>query len=219
MKGRPIGQQIDYEEREEGIWAKAQLDLAAKYRKTLDQMIARGDLRFSSGGVDHLATKAKDGHIKTWPWVELSVTPMAAHPGAAVYAVKSTDALEHITSIGSDVPASLVVAAFKAFDALEDPGSGSFDDQGTRVVSEVGQYLERARNRYEQRATKVGREFSSTNRQWLQSLDERLASLAELRAEVQELLKRTDPETSKRVDPAVWEALAEQARFLGVTPS
>lgn len=218
MKATAQGRQVEHEVRDEGVWARAQLDKAAKYHATVKRMIDQGLLFFSSGSAPQMAAKNADGLITRWPWLELSLTPTPANTLARPYAVKMADFVDHAEAGGVDLSAAAVKAVLAALDerGAEDSGSESFDDQGTRVVSEVGSYLERAEKRYAQRATKVGRELSGTNRQWLQSLDERLAAVAELRKEVQELLSKTDPEAAKSAVLAVIEAEATLARSLGV---
>lgn len=219
MKATVQGRQTEYEVRpDEGVWAKVQLDKAAKYHATVKRMIDQGLLFFSSGSAPQMAAKNADGHITRWPWLELSLTPTPANTLAKPYAVKMADFVDHAQAVGVDLSAAAVKAVLAALDERgdEDSGSESFDDQGTRVVSEVGSYLERAETRYAQRATKVGRELSGTNREWLQSLDERLGALAELRKEVQTLLAKTDPDAAKSAVLAVIEAEATLARSLGV---
>jgi hypothetical protein len=90
-KAQKVGQQSEYELREEGVWAQSQLNANARYRKAIDQLIEKGALGYSAGAYPHLARKNAKGEITRFPWVELSLTPFPAHPGAlGVHYVKSS---------------------------------------------------------------------------------------------------------------------------------
>lgn len=119
LKSDTIGRQVDYEQRDEGLWAQVQLGRNARYRKAVDQLVAEGALGYSSGAMGHLATKNADGEITRWPWVEISLTPIPSHPGTLVHHVKSAALIEHLTAAGSDIPAPLVAAALRRLDDLE----------------------------------------------------------------------------------------------------
>ena len=59
-----------------GVWVQAQLDKSHEYFDAIKELIKKGKLFFSSGAMRHLIeTNTKTGEIKTWPWVELSLTP------------------------------------------------------------------------------------------------------------------------------------------------
>lgn len=190
IKTAVVGGTVAVMPQEEGIWTRVQLDVRNRYLRAIQELVQKSALGFSSGAMAHLVrVDNQSGEIKQWPWVELSTTPTPSNPDAIVYTVKSRVALEHLAALDAD------------------SGSESFDDQGARVVAEVEKYAKRVHRRYAQRAAKVGRELSATNRGWLQSLDERLAALLDLRGEIKEALRRTDPEAEKA-------ARAEFARFL-----
>ena len=199
LKTSVVGQVTKHDPIDDGIWAKAQLDKNHRYLNAIQELIDKGALGFSSGAMSHLVdVDKKTGEIKKWPWVELSLTPIPANPDALVYAVKSATAVAHWAALG------------------DGSGSESFDDHAARVVREVEDYAGRVRKRLETRVGKIGRELSTTNRQWLQSLDERLASLIDLRAEIKEALHRTDPEAEKAARAAYLRFLELQAAELGV---
>jgi len=202
----PVGRQTEYEAREEGIWAQVQLDKHARYRKTIDQMVEAGSLGYSSGAISHLVTKSAGGEIVRWPWVELSLTGTPASPAAlGVHYVKSLAAIEAVQAVGADIT-PMVKALVAALDtSSDDSGSESFDDQTARVASELGEYLSRARKRYETRAAKAD-PFSAANREGLVSLDAQLAAVVEFHAEVQDFIKRTDPDHRADVQEAVAKA-------------
>lgn len=220
VKTTVVGRQMGFEIRDDAAWVQSQLDKSSRYYKVVKELIEKGALGYSSGAMPHLVTKTSTGHITRWPWVEISLTPTPANPNK-VYAVKAVDALAHLEAIGEDVPEPLK-AALKALDewadakATDDPGPESFDDQGARIAAEVEAFMGRAVKRFEIRATKVGRELSITNRQWLQSLDERLAALIDLRKEVRDLISRTDPEAMAAAKALDLELLMDDLRRSGV---
>lgn len=65
---------------EVGLWAEAQLDMHKRYVQTVQQLVDKGILSWSSGSLPHLVTVGADGHIKRWPIVEASLTPTPAEP-------------------------------------------------------------------------------------------------------------------------------------------
>ena len=166
MKTALVGRQIAREVQDAGHWVKVQLDKRNRYFEQIAQMVREGILSFSSGSIPHLVHAEQDGSIKAWPWVELSLTPTPANPLAeAMYAVKASDAIEHIASVRSAVPEALKAAVDAIEDGFteqpDDSGSESFDAHAERVASEVANLVDRARKRYETRsADKTGRELS-----------------------------------------------------------
>lgn len=215
VKAASAGRQIEREERDIGQWVKVQLDKRGRYVDAIRHLVDEGALSFSSGAMPHLVKTRKDGFIERWPWVELSGTPTPAEPGASIYAVKSVDAIEHLTAVKAS--AALVALLDASTGEPEDAGSESFDDQAARVASVVGEFVKRADARIEVRAAKAGRELSASNRTWLQSLDERLAAVTDLRAEVKQALSRTDPDAKKAVSALEVELLLSDLRRAGLT--
>jgi HK97 family phage major capsid protein len=63
-----------------GLWAEAQLDLRQRYVRTIQKLVERGVLGWSSGSLPHLVDVEDDGRIKCWPIVEGSLTPAPAEP-------------------------------------------------------------------------------------------------------------------------------------------
>lgn len=63
-----------------GLWAEAQLDMRQRYVRTVQRLIDKGALGWSSGSLPHLVEVADDGQIKRWPIVEGSLTPAPAEP-------------------------------------------------------------------------------------------------------------------------------------------
>lgn len=122
------GRQVDHTLTDEGVWARAQLDVSAKYHATVSRLVKAGKLFFSSGTMPHLVDTDDEGHIKRWPWVELSLTPTPANPLAVVHAVKSTDLIERLAAADLAVPADLIAVALKSLDVLPP------DDDAEKVV-------------------------------------------------------------------------------------
>lgn len=216
MKTALVGRQIAREVQEAGHWVKVQLDKRNRYFEHIAQLVRDGKLAFSSGSLSHLVQAEKNGHIKAWPWVELSLTPTPANPDAAVYAVKASDAIEHIASVpGTDVPAPLKAAV----DAIEDgfteqtPEGDSepetLADHSQRVLAEVKAWVERIEARAEFRA-KSGRELSKAN----------VEALRQAHRLIGELLERNDKPTEDEAEASktVAEYLRLEAAQLGAIP-
>jgi hypothetical protein len=229
MRTTVIGRQVDHEVREEGVWASVQLDRAAQYRKTVDELIEQGALGFSSGAMPHLATKSRNGQITRWPWVELSLTPIPAHPGTVVHYVKSADALAHLREAGTVIPEGLTESALKALDewadarALGEPPDGlTYAEHFDRVLVDARALAERGHDISMLRA-KAGRVLSSANRQRLATLRDRIrdssAQAADVLRDLDELLASTDPEAEKSsaLMAVILEAEATRARLFGAT--
>ncbi|MFN8372547.1 MAG: phage major capsid protein [Anaerolineae bacterium] len=65
---------------EVGVWAEAQLDLRRRYVRTVQRLVEKGVLAWSSGSLPHLVEVADDGFIQRWPIIEGSLTPTPAEP-------------------------------------------------------------------------------------------------------------------------------------------
>jgi HK97 family phage major capsid protein len=63
-----------------GVWAEAQLDTRQRYVRTIQKLVDKGALGWSSGSLPHLVQVADDGRIVRWPIVEGSLTPTPAEP-------------------------------------------------------------------------------------------------------------------------------------------
>jgi HK97 family phage major capsid protein len=63
-----------------GVWAEAQLDTRQRYVRTIQKLVDKGALGWSSGSLPHLVEVADDGRIVRWPIVEGSLTPTPAEP-------------------------------------------------------------------------------------------------------------------------------------------
>jgi hypothetical protein len=217
LKASVAGRQVEYDVREEGVWAQAQLEKGAKFRRAIDQLIDEEALGWSSGAMAHLVTKAAGGHITRWPWVELSMTPIpAAGPLSAIYAVKSAALIEHLSAAGTDVPAPLVAAALKALDDLPSDRDDALPD-GAKVMdfldrlSVDGSPWVRARKDW---FGKSGRVLSRDTRARLEAHP---AALRQLADDIDELLASADapPPQAKAVAWAI-DLEAERARLFGV---
>lgn len=195
------GRQVEHEITDEGVWARAQLDVSAKYHATVSKLIGAGKLFFSSGTAPQLVESDEAGHIKTWPWMELSLTPTPANPLAVVHAVKTAEAIEHLQAVDLPVPAELIASALKRLDALtddDDPLAGlKFAEHADRLLADVEAFRTRTSSLTELRA-KAGRVLSATTRE---RLSRHPASLRELADDLDGLLTEADAEkVAKSVD-------------------
>ena len=223
IKTAVVGRQVEFETRDEGIWAQSQLDLNAKYRKAIDRLIEQEALGYSGGAMAHLATKnARTGFLTRFPWVELSLTPIPANPGnLGVHYVKSATVIEHLEAVDLPLPEPLK-AALAALDEWaetrdDDPLAGlKFADHADRLLDGVREFHDRASEVAAMRA-KSGRVLSAATR-------ERLAnhpgSLRQLADDLDALLADADSEKSdpgkSALHAAIFEALAAESRALGV---
>ena len=225
IKTVPTGRQTEHEfDPDEGVWARGQLDVSAKYHKAVKRLLEAGKLYFSSGTMEHLARKkSATGEITSWPWVELTLTPTPANTDAVTRAVKSVDLITHLDDAGIDIPSGLVASALKALDDLEadyeeedDEGLRAglkFADNADRLLADVEAFRSRTGDIAALRA-KSGRVLSGATR-------ERLArhpgSLRELADDLDQLLSEADAEkASKSIQSVMIEAERERSRALGV---
>lgn len=214
MKTAIQGRQAEHEVREEGVWARAQLDASAKYHATVSRLIGEGKMFFSSGSVPHLVRSTKDGHITHWPWVELSLTPTPANPWAAVHPVKSTDLIERLADAGISPSPQLIAAALKALDSIPSdddmclPAGLKFADHADRLLVDVEEFRDRLSGLVEVRA-KSGRVLSATTRE---RLLRHPASLRELADDLDGLLAEADADKTKTVDLGLLHQVAETLR-------
>lgn len=226
MKTDRIGRQVDYDTRDEGIWAASQIDMNARYRKAVDELIEREALGYSSGAMQHLATKdATTGRIKRWPWVELSGTPIPAEPlTLGIHYVKSAHgALLALEGEGVSVPDPLkaAIAALDNWAETRDaaPAAVTYADEYDRLLVASSAFVDRTADLADIRL-KSGRVLSTANRQRLSELRDRIAAASEhasgVIADLDDLLTVTDPGASKRLWDAVFEALTSEAAGLGV---
>lgn len=192
-----IGEVFEAKTTDAGIWVRTQLDKAHRYYEFIKQLVDQQALGFSSGAVPHLVKTDKDGRIKQWPWVELSLTPTPANPNAIAYTVKASEALEHLASVDADIPEPLA-AALKALDEWADstPDNGSAEplaDRLQRVTAEVEAVVEHANEHYEMK-TKAGKPISKANRERLSALRRQLDDLGQ---SLDAFLAEADPERKK----------------------
>ena len=66
-------------EDEIGLFIQAEIDKHADYAAAVLKLVDQGLLGYSSGAVSHLA-RSENGMIKTWPFVEISLTVTPAEP-------------------------------------------------------------------------------------------------------------------------------------------
>lgn len=85
---------------EDGHWVKAQLDIRHRYYNQVKRLIGDDVLGGSSGSVEHLVKRAKNGHLDRWPWIEQSLTPAPCNP----YSVVVKEAAKHYKSLDLEAP-------------------------------------------------------------------------------------------------------------------
>lgn len=198
VKTEVVGRQKTVTVGDEGGFVTGELDKRSRWYARVKKLIDAGALGFSSGAMPHLVQTNKSGHIKRWPWVELSLTPTPAHPGAVAYAVKA-DASAFTTD-------------------GDGPEDGPYTDHGERVLADVAGFLERTDDRVEAR-TKVGRELSTANREALRELDGHLAGwVTEIAAKRERIhgLLGPDADAGKAMQELETELLVSELRRSGV---
>lgn len=75
-----------------GVWFETQLDLRNKYKSYIYEMAKAGELGWSTGSAQHLVQRVavgKSNFMKSWPIVEVSLTPMPVEPRTQAVALKS----------------------------------------------------------------------------------------------------------------------------------
>lgn len=222
LKSSVQGRQVDYDLRPEGVWARVQLDRNARYRKAIDSLIDEGALGFSAGAMPHLATKSARGEIKRFPWVELSGTPIPAHPATlGLHWVKSADAIRHLEEVDFSMPASLKAALIALDEWAEDRDDDGlhaglkFADHADRLLTDVTAFRDRTGSIALLRG-KSGRVLSASTRERLMRHP---ALLRELADDLDGLLSAADADkAAKHADLAALsiESEALRARLLGV---
>src|SRR5271157_2076311 len=105
IKADVVGHDTAIIKKDDGRWIQGQLNKSYKYWEALKALIKAGKLYLSSSSVPHLVTKALDGAITRWPWVETSLTPTPANPLAVISVLK---AIEDLEALGMDIPLELV---------------------------------------------------------------------------------------------------------------
>lgn len=93
-EGSPIylGKAVSREVRSDGVWYRVVLDKLSKFARDVWEGAKDGKIKVSSGSAAHLARVGRNGHIKEWPVIELSLWEMdqaAANTyGVAIPAMK-----------------------------------------------------------------------------------------------------------------------------------
>ncbi len=75
-----IGHVIKATPDEIGLWVEGVIDAHNDWVDGVHKLIDKGVLYFSSGSAPHLIKRAENGEIKSWPMIELSLTPTPAEP-------------------------------------------------------------------------------------------------------------------------------------------
>lgn len=222
LKSSVQGRQTDYDIRSEGVWARVQLARNAKYRKAIDALIEQGAYGFSSGAMPHLATKNAKSEITRWPWVELSGTPIPAHPGTlGIHYVKSADMLSRFSAVEIELPDPLKAALIALDEWAEDhdeslAGPSKFADHADRLLTDGTALRDRLASIATLRA-KSGRVLSASTRE---RLTRHPALLRELADDLDDLISAADApkDAAKAADLAALSIETERivSRLLGV---
>lgn len=97
VKGK-IGQVTNYYVDEVGVWFDMQLQQSNKYIGAIKRLIDQGVLGYSTGAFPQLI-KREGGVIKSWPILEVSITPNPAEPRTlGVDFVKDIDEIDQLIS-------------------------------------------------------------------------------------------------------------------------
>lgn len=81
-----------------GLWYEAQLEMRDEYDKAIYGLVEKKKLGWSTGSASHLVERERVGkawYIKSWPIIEVSLTPVPCEPRTEAVPLKSL-ALEHI---------------------------------------------------------------------------------------------------------------------------
>lgn len=63
-----------------GLWVEAQIERHNRWADAVMELVDRGVLHFSTGAAAHLVRRGEDGQLKSWPIIEISLTPEPAEP-------------------------------------------------------------------------------------------------------------------------------------------
>ena len=76
----PIGAEVKWEQKDDGIWLEAQLSKSGIYQEHIMELARQGLLGFSSGANPRSVVKSASGLIERWMWMETSLLPIPANP-------------------------------------------------------------------------------------------------------------------------------------------
>ena len=85
----PIGQFVASEPTKLGQWGRAILDKANAYMQDIMTLVELGKLKFSSGADPSGIVREPDGHIKSWPIKEASLSYCVINPDQPLPAIKA----------------------------------------------------------------------------------------------------------------------------------
>ena len=85
----PLGYIKTIDEVAEGLWITAQMNKRHDYFVAVAELMSADALGFSSGSIQHLASKNDVGIIKSWPLIEVSLTTSPVNPFAKISSIKS----------------------------------------------------------------------------------------------------------------------------------
>lgn len=135
----PVGKVTTIKADDRGLWFEAVIDRASQYAEMVRDLIEMGVVGVSSGAPPHMVRFVGDT-IKSWPLIEISLTPTPAEPGTigAIDTVKR--ALEMvgyksiaIADLDNETEAGATVAGSKQPSAAPSAEPPSDQDAGSPV--------------------------------------------------------------------------------------
>jgi HK97 family phage major capsid protein len=138
-----IGKTISVEPDEFGLWVEAELDRHKAYVDYVVQLVEKGALGWSSGSVGHL-TRRDGKTIKTWPIVEMSLTPTPAEPRTlGVELIKSLSATNSDFAVFlPEIARPAVVHETKAEDVAPQIDSSNEEHEMAEEIDKAADALE-----------------------------------------------------------------------------
>ena len=80
LKAKPIAKELKVTPTERGMWLSGQFDMSHEYITEVMTLLRDEALGFSSGSMPHLVMRDPGGYIRSWPWIETSMTPVPSNP-------------------------------------------------------------------------------------------------------------------------------------------
>ncbi len=183
---------------DEGVWFRVLLDKTSQYAKRVWESAKAGLARASSGSVSHLVRVAKDGLIKIWPLVEISLIDSdGKRQPSNAYAVALPVMKSHYEKAGAVAP-----------DVSPEPepeGDGQtapVESEGTTVINSVK--MEKIKME-----TEETEETKKLIEEALRLHDEEIAAKAKVEAEKQAAIDAAVKSAQEK-----WEAKAAESRRL-----
>ncbi len=119
-----------------GVWVKGQINMSHRYAEAVMGLIGDSKIGFSSLAMRHLIDKERDGFIKTWPWIEQTLTVRPANPVATIEEFKMARTIaENMKALGLNVPDGLDESPPSKGKAIDLPDGMSTDDLRDQLIA------------------------------------------------------------------------------------